>query len=175
MTNAACPRQCDDDADGHGPGHQVDGDNLQGVDAVGALGVQGGVGDQRCRPTVLAVPALGGLHGVRCPAAERPSDDGGGGDDHGERNREDPQGHERRNGQDHQGRVAQRSAADSDHGLRDDGEHRRRQASEQRGDHGGVAGSDIDRGQAQQGHDTGEHEQGAAISPPRTPLSSHPT
>ena len=52
-------------------------------------------------------------------------------------------------------------AADPDHGLDDDGDHRGGQAEEQPGQQRGVAVGDIDRGQAEQGQHAGQHEQAA--------------
>jgi len=43
-----------------------------------------------------------------------------------------------------------RAAGDPDDGLGDDGQHGGRQAGEQGGDHYGVPGRDVDRGQHEQ-------------------------
>ena len=70
----------------------------------------------------------------------------------------------------HQGRVAQGAAADPEHGLGDDRQHRGGEPGEERGDGGGVAAGDVDRRQGEQGDHAGQHEQDAGDQPAAEPV-----
>jgi hypothetical protein len=123
--------------------------------------VQRIVGDQRRWTVVRAAVATRPAHGGRCPSAERPPDEGGTRDDGWERHAEQGQREERRDRQRDECGMAQRLLADAHHGLCDDGQYRGCEPGEQGGDDGGLTETDVDRRQAEQCHNPGEHEQGA--------------
>jgi hypothetical protein len=51
--------------------------------------------------------------------------------------------------------MSESSASDPDDGVGDDGKHRGCHPGEGGGDDGGVAGADVQRGEREEGYDTG--------------------
>jgi hypothetical protein len=121
--------------------------------------VQGVVGDQRrwALFVVRSVPATAGQTGDASDG--QPADDRGSGDDDRKRYCEHGEREEGCDREPDQQRVGQGASGDPDDGLGDDGDHRGTEAGEQGGDNGGVSEADVERGQREQRHQPGKHEQ----------------
>lgn len=100
-------------------------------------------------------------HGLWRPPPECPADSRGNSNHHRERHSEYGQGHQCGNSKRHERRVPEGTTANSHHGLSHDRQHRWSDCRQDGGDHSGVAGPDVERGEPQERDHPGQHEQSA--------------